>query len=91
MRYAILRELAVQSLQVAPDLETQLGPDLIRAAAGETITLEEWVRERLLLKAGVASIGALLTLAERRVAVETHATTNVRTARRPREISRNAA
>jgi hypothetical protein len=91
MRHAILRELAVQSLQVEPDLETQLGPDLMRAAAVERITLEEWFRERLLLKAGVASLGALLTLAERRVAVEAHAKTHVPTSRRPRKISRAAA
>lgn len=62
MRDVILRELAVQSLLATTDLETSLDPRLIDAAAREGITVNELIRERLLLQAGVATTSALTTL-----------------------------
>ncbi len=67
MRQAILRELAVESLRGATELESHLRQDLIQAAARENITLFEFIRERLLLKAGISTVGVLMTLCERRV------------------------
>lgn len=64
MRQSILRELAVQSLSRGCDLE-DLGSALIRAAIREEITVFEFIRERLLLKAGVASVSALVALPAR--------------------------
>lgn len=64
MRQSILRELAVQSLSRGCDLE-DLGSELIRAAVREEITVFEFIRERLLLKAGVASVSALVALPAR--------------------------
>jgi hypothetical protein len=65
MRQSILQELAVRTLQGSMDLEDHLQLELIRAAVREEITLFELIRERLLLKAGAATLGALSTLAER--------------------------
>jgi len=62
MRDVILRELAVQSLLATTDLEARLDPRLIDAAAREGITVNELIRERLLLQAGVATTSALTTL-----------------------------
>jgi Asp-tRNA(Asn)/Glu-tRNA(Gln) amidotransferase B subunit len=70
MRQSILRELALQSLQGTVDLEDHLRPELIQAAARENITLYEFIRERLLLKAGVSTVGALVALVERRAAAD---------------------
>jgi hypothetical protein len=73
MRQSILRELAVQSLSRGCDVD-DLGPELIRAAAREGITLFEFIRERLLLKAGVASVSALVALPARLAEVNRQAT-----------------
>ncbi len=62
MRDVILRELAIQSLLATTQMETHLDPRLIDAAAREGITVNELIRERLLLKAGVATMSALTTL-----------------------------
>lgn len=62
MRDVILRELAIQSLLATTQMETYLDPRLIDAAAREGITMNEFIRERLLLKAGVATMSALTTL-----------------------------
>ena len=70
MRQSILRELAVQSLRGSVDLEDHLQLELIQAAARENITVFEFIRERLLLKAGVSSLGALATLVNRLVAAD---------------------
>ena len=64
-RESIVRELAVQSLQDTTNLEDHLQVELLSAAAREGVTLYEWIRERLLLKAGVASVGALASVSER--------------------------
>jgi hypothetical protein len=64
-RESIVRELAIQSLQGAVDLEDHLQTDLIASAAREGVTLHELIRERLLLKAGVATVGALSMLTDR--------------------------
>ena len=44
MRQSILRELAVQSLQGAVDLEDHLQPELVQAAMRENITIFEFIR-----------------------------------------------
>ena len=63
-REMIVRDLAVQSLEASATLEEYLQHELIVAAVQEGITFHEVLRERLLLKAGVASIGALFELAD---------------------------
>jgi len=65
IRQAILRELAVQSLEATVRLEEHIDLQLVEAAARENITVYELVRERLLLRAGVATMGALATLVGR--------------------------
>ena len=70
MRQDLLRQLAVESLRGEADLESHLPQDLIQASAREGITLFEFIRERLLLKAGLSTVGALVTLCERRAAAD---------------------
>jgi hypothetical protein len=65
MRDAILRDLAVQSLKSSPELEVVLDARLLDAARAHAITLHEFVRERLLLKSGVVSAGALAEVLDR--------------------------
>ncbi len=62
MRDSILHELALQSLQGNGKLE-DLQPELLVLAVREKITIHEFLRERVLLSAGVPTTDALAALA----------------------------